>query len=193
MNENKPTIKNYYDLIADTENTWDEEESLEELLFDCDNMLEEAVSKSFLVPIRKGDIIMANNGQSSREGGMPILSAHRIYVIEDVTGEYGSRTFKGYLLSSRVQKANYYNKKFPNNIYIENYYSILARGPANDKEAFVNLSDLYVIEEQLMNRESSLWKGHAKQSFIDFIDEAVATKGRGESIEDFFWMQGDTI
>ncbi len=189
MSENTPNIKNYFDLLADTENTWEGEESLEELLFDCDNLLEEAVSKSFLVPIRKGDIIMANNGQSNREGGMPILSEHRVYVVEDVTGEYGSRTFKGYLLSSRVQKANYYNKKFPNNIYIENYSSILAKGPANDKEAFINLADLYEIDERLMNRESSLWKGHAKQSFIDFIDNAVAAKSRGESTEEIFWLQ----
>ena len=37
-------IKTYDDLLKDTENTWDFEESLEELLFEVDGMLEEAVS-----------------------------------------------------------------------------------------------------------------------------------------------------
>jgi hypothetical protein len=59
--------KTYDDLLADTENTWDYEESLEEALFECDNMLEEAVSRSHQLPVRKGDIIMANNGVSDRE------------------------------------------------------------------------------------------------------------------------------
>ena len=33
-------IKTYDDLLKDTENTWDLEESLEELLFEADGMLE---------------------------------------------------------------------------------------------------------------------------------------------------------
>lgn len=186
----KENIKTYADLIADTENTWEVEESLEELLFDCDSMLEEAVGKSYSMPIKKGDIIMANNGTSNRERGMPVLSPHRIFIIEDATGELGSRIFKGYLMSSQVRKANYYNKAFPNNVYIEDYASILARGPMNHKEAFINLSDLYVIEERLMDREGGLWKGHAKQEFIEFIDNAVAAISEGKPAGDSYWLVG---
>lgn len=188
-NSSTPNVKTYADLIADTENTWEAEESLEELLFDCDSMLEEAVSKSFLAPVRKGDIIMANNGTSNREGGMPVLSPHRIFIIEDATGPVGDRIFKGYLMSSQVRKANYYNSAFPNNIYINDYATILSRGAPNHREAFINLSDLYVIEEKLMDRESgSLWKGHAKQEFIDFIDQTVVDISTGRSVVNTYWM-----
>ena len=71
-------IKTYDDLLKDTENTWDFEESLEELLFEVDGMLEEAVSTDRQYEIVKGDIIMANNGVSQRELGMDIISPRTI-------------------------------------------------------------------------------------------------------------------
>ena len=189
MSENMPNIKTYDDLIADTENTWDLEENLEELLFDCDDMLEEAVGAGRLKPVIKGDIIMANNGVSERERGMPITSPHRIFIIEDATGEVGNRIFKGYLLSSRVHKANYNNKGFPKNIYIKDYATILARGPEHNTEAFINLSDLYTIEERRIDpANGGLWKGHAKQEFIDFIDKAVADIAQGKFTGDTYWL-----
>ena len=189
MSDVNLNIKTYDDLVADTENPWELKENLEELLFDLDNMLEEAVNRSYLMPIKKGDIIMANNGVSQREQGMDITSPHRIFVVADAEGEPGNRIFKGYLLSSQVRKANYYDKRFPNNIYIDDYSTILARGPHRTDEVFVNLSDLYIIEESKMDREhSGLWKGHAKQEFIDFIDNAVSVLNSGKSISDIYWI-----
>jgi hypothetical protein len=188
---NNLNIKNYDDLLNDTENTWDLEENLEELLFDCEDMLTETVSSSYLRPISKGDIIMASNGKSQRKHGMDVMSPHRIFIVEDATGEYGSRIFKGYLLSSQVRKANYYNDHFPDNIYIDNYSTILAKGPQHDTEAFIKLSDLYVIDEQRMDRShGGFWKGHAKQEFIDFIDAAAATRRSGKAIGNLHWIDG---
>lgn len=182
--------KNYHDLIADTENTWDLEENLEELLFDSEAMLAEAINKSYLQPIRKGDIIMANNGVSDRELGLPIQTPHRIFVVEDATGEIGSRIFRGYLISSQVRKANYYDKRFPNNIYIKDYSTILARGPQRNDEVFLNLADCYTIDEKLMDRESSgLWKGHATQEFIDFIDKVIRDISEGKSTHKTYWIK----
>ena len=182
-------IKTYDDLLKDTENTWDFEESLEELLFEVDGMLEEAVNTDRRYEIVKGDIIMANNGVSQRELGMDIISPHRIFIIEDAVGKVGERVFKGYLLSSQVRKANKNNKNFPNNIYIENYSTILARGAANDREAFLNLSDLYVIEESRMDTsKGGFWKGHATQEFIHFIDTAIAAKNEGKSLTNYCWV-----
>jgi hypothetical protein len=188
MNENKPNIKTYSDLLADTENTWEVEESLEELLFDCDDLLEETVGASPAKAIRKGDIIMANNGSSARERGMPIESPHRVFIIEDAEGPVGERIFKGYLLSSQIRKANYHNKEFPRNLYIQDYSTILARGPALHKEAFINLSDLYVIEESKMISDRGMWKGHATQEFISFIDKAIADLQAGKSTEETYWL-----
>ena len=134
---------------------------------------------------------MANNGVSQRELGMDIISPHRIFIIEDAVGEVGERVFKGYLLSSQVRKANKNNKNFPNNIYIENYSTILARGAANDKEAFLNLSDLYVIEESKMDTSrGSFWKAHATQEFINFIDAAIAAKNEGKPLTNYCWVDG---
>lgn len=188
-NRSSPNMKTYEDLVADTENTWDLAENLEELLFDCDSMLEEAVGRSYEIPIRKGDIIMANSGVSDRERGMDILSPHRIFIIEDATGEIGNRIFRGYLMSSQVRKSNYYNKGFPRNIYIKDYSTILARGPGHEAEAFINLSDCYTIEEAKMDRESGgLWKGHAKPEFINFIDQTIADIANGKSVKDTYWL-----
>ncbi len=179
--------KNYYDLTADIENTWDLEENLEEFLFDSEVMLNEAMHAPTL---NKGDIIMANNGVSERERGLPIQSPHRVFVIEDAVGPVGDRVFKGYLLSSKVDKANYYNSRFPNNIYIKDYSTILARGPLREAEAFINLSDLYTIEERLMDLDrGGIWKGHATQEFIDFIDKAVEDLNNGKSIKDTYWIK----
>ena len=190
MNTKYPIEKNTDDLFADTENTWDYEESLEELLFDCDNVLEETMAQSHTLPIRKGDIIMANNGVSDREGGLNVETPHRIFIIEDATGEPGNRIFRGYLMSSKVRKANYYNEHFPNNIYINDYSTILARGPKREEEAFINLSDLYTIEEARMDQErGGLWKGHATQEFIDFIDEAAKELQDGKSISQKYWIK----
>lgn len=182
--------KTYYDLTADTENTWDLEENLEELLFDSEAMLAEAMNKSYLQPIKKGDIIMANNGVSDRELGLSIQSPHRIFIIEDAIGEIGSRVFRGYLLSSQVRKANYYNERFPNNIYINDYSTILARGPQRNAEVFLNLADCYTIDERLMDIESGgFWKGHATQEFIDFIDKVIAEIKEGKSAGRTYWIK----
>ena len=187
-------IKTYDDLLKDTENTWDFEESLEELLFEVDGMLEEAISTDRQHEIIKGDIIMANNGVSQRELGMDIISPHRIFIIEDAVGKVGERLFKGYLLSSQVRKANKNNKNFPNNIYIENYSTILARGAAKEGEAFLNLSDLYVIEESRMDiSRGGFWKGHATQEFIHFIDTAIAAKNECKSLINCRWIDGRPI
>ena len=164
-------------------------QNLEEFLFDSDAMLAEAISKSYMQPIKKGDIIMANNGVSERELGLPIQTPHRVFVIEDAVGQVGNRIFKGYLLSSQKGKANYYNKKFPNNIYIKDYSTILARGPHRETEAFINLSDLYTIEERLMDLEASVWKGHATQEFIDFVDKAVKDITEGKSTHETYWIK----
>jgi hypothetical protein len=120
---------------------------------------------------------------------MPILSSHRIFVIEDADGEVGNRIFRGYLLSSQVHKANYYNDHFPRNIYIRDYSTILARGPGQEREAFINLSDCYTIEESRMNQEhGGLWKGHAKQEFIEFIDKIVSDISQGKSTQETYWL-----
>lgn len=190
LDKHQPNLKTTDDLFADTENTWEFKENLEELLFDCDTMLEEALSQNRTLPIRKGDIIMANNGESKREGGMNIESPHRIFVIEDATGELGNRIFKGYLLSSQVRKANYYDRHFPNNLYINDYSTIIARGPRREGEAFINLSDLYTVYESRMDLEhTNLWKGHVKQEFIDFIEAAVNDIKAGKSVGNKYWIR----
>lgn len=190
MSTQYPNNKTAEDLFADTENTWEYEETLEELLFDCDCILEEAMTTSHALPVRKGDIIMANNGVSDREGGLKVETPHRIFIIEDAIGEPGNRIFRGYLMSSQVRKANYYNEHFPNNIYINDYSTILARGPQRDAEAFINLSDLYTIEEARMDTEhGGLWKGHATQEFIDFIEEAINDIREGKSVGQKHWIK----
>ena len=181
--------KTYADLIKDHDYGWEIEPNLDELLLDYDGMITEAYNYNRFGPIVKGDIIMANNGVSERAAGLDILTPHRVFIIEDVTGEPGHRIFKGYLISSRIEKANYNNKKFPNNIYIDNYASILAKGPRYNTKNLINLSDLYVIKEEEIDEHSSLWKGHATQEFIEFIDNTVNKIKNGQDTANIYWLR----
>ena len=93
-----------------------------------------------------GDLVMVND---------PIRGAHRILIISSFyNGD--NNTFKGYLLSSKVAKSNINNKKFPNNIYIKDYSTILERGPKYHKEAFIKVDDL--VEFTKDNLESGSFK-----------------------------------
>lgn len=186
--DNTINKKTYADLIKDHDYGWEIEPNLDELLLDYDGMITEVYNYNRFGPIIKGDIIMANNGVSERATGMDILTPHRVFIIEDATGEPGHRIFKGYLLSSRIEKANYNNKKFPNNIYIDNYASILAKGPCYNTKSFINLSDLYTIKEEEIDEHSSLWKGHATQEFIEFIDDAVNKIKNGQNAANIYWL-----
>jgi len=179
--------KTYKDLLKDHDYSWEIEPSLDELLLDYDGMLDEVYNYNRTGPIVKGDIIMANNGISNRANGMSIESPHRVFIIENATGAPGHRIFKGYLLSSRVEKANYNNKKFPNNLYIDNYASIISKGPTYEVASIINLSDLYTIKEEEIDERSTLWKGHATQEFIDFIDNAISKLNSGQSIANMYW------
>ena len=88
-----------------------------------------------------------------------------------------------------IENANYNNKKFPNNIYINNYASILAKGPRYNTKNLINLSDLYVIKEEEIDEHSSLWKGHATQEFIEFIDSTVNKIKNGQDTSNIYWLQ----
>ena len=181
--------KTYADLIKDHDYGWEIEPNLDELLLDYDGMITEAYNYNRFGPIVKGDIIMANNGVSECAAGLEILTPHRVFIIEDATGEPGHRIFNGYLISSRIEKANYNNKKFPNNIYINNYASILAKGLRYNTKNLINLSDLYVIKEEEIDKHSSLWKGHATQEFIEFIDNTVNKIKNGQDTSNIYWLQ----
>ncbi len=180
--------KTYADLIKDHDYGWEIEPNLDDLLLDYDGMLTEVYNYNRFGPIIKGDIIMANNGVSERAVGLDILTPHRVFIIENAIGEPGHRIFKGYLISSRIEKANYNNKKFPNNIYIDNYASIIAKGPCYNTKNLINLSDLYVIKEEEIDEHSSLWKGHATQEFIDFIDDTVNKIKNGQDTTNIYWL-----
>jgi len=182
-----PINKTTEDLLNDVNYTWDYPDTLEDALFDSDTLLESTFNNRF-GQIVKGDIIMANNGVSSRNSGIDILTPHRVYIIEDAVGKPGSRTFRGYLISSKVEKANYYNKKFPNNIYIQNYDTILEKGKRFFSENLINLADLYTIEESKISVDSTIWKGHAKDEFIDFIDEVALKIKNGEDTSNIYWQ-----
>lgn len=178
--------KTFADLLQDTENTWEYETSLEEDIFETEQILESTFTSKH--NYMKGDIIMTSSGVSN-QANFPITSPHRIYVIEGMSGEPGNRQLRGYLLSSNVRKANYLNEYYPNNIYISDYATILAKGAGPNKDAFINLIDLYTINEADLASASGTWKGRANAEFIRFIDKAVQRIANGESNANTFWIR----
>lgn len=178
--------RSYAELLADTENTWDLEESLEELVFESTDIFDEAFNKRLIIP---GDIIMANNGRSNRPNSIDILSPHRIFVVDTVEEDNGNHLYKGYLISSQQHKANYYNKNFPKNIYISNFGDALERGPKLDKPGFINLSDKYIVDESRLSTDSSLWKGHVSSAFWQFIKRLEEKIKNNEDVSQEYWIE----
>ena len=151
------------------EDTWDYEESLEEALsiispYDISiNILCEDKDRD--KNYRPGDILMVPNWSSGRTGHQN--SPHRILVITSSTdGEYS-----GYILSSKIEKANKYNSKFPNNIYIQDYDTILDIGrKIGSKEVFIRVDDLVSFKASDLS-DWGTWKGRVNSKFFDFVEQ----------------------
>ena len=127
-----------------------EEDLIEE---DWDNQTNNPKSREF----KPKDIVMVND----------FAGVHRILIITKIDKKDNNDIYYGYLLSSNVKKANK-NSKFSNNIYINNYSTILDRGPKNSKEAIIKIDDLRSFTKNNFSK-SGTYKGTVTDEFFDFI------------------------
>ena len=102
-------------------------------------------------------------------------SPHRIIVVTVAVDNSDSDVinYSGYLLSSQVNKANINNKRYPNNIYISNYDSILKEGRTyNDRPVILKIDELITFTNQDL-KDKGTWKGHISDEFSTFMDTCV--------------------
>ena len=172
------------------EYSWDYEESLEDALgitspYDLDvNILceDKDNEKKFVA----GDILMVPNGSSSVSGRNS--RPHRVVVINSVENKDGTTTYSGYVLSSKVEKANKNNEKFPNNIYIKNYDSILKYGKfIGDKEVILKVDEVITFKNIDLS-DHGTWKGHVSDEFFDFIMSCAENFKKDKTLNKYvFW------
>lgn len=147
------------------------EESLEEALYE--SQLEGDQLKEYEV----GDIIMPTRYRSSLSGSD--VDPHRILIISSKKkGNDGIIEYRGFALSSRVEKANKNNPKYPNNIYIQDYSSILYRGKSLKKEAIIRVDDIVSFTNEDLDTRG-VWKGKASFKFMRFIDNCYKNYKNG--------------
>lgn len=124
-----------------------------------------------------GDIIMPKSlySHSSRKRVDP----HKIMLIQSKKEENGIIRYRGFLLSSKVENSNKYGK-YPNNIYIEDYATILYKGPRQHKEAFIRVDDIVEFTNKDLST-SGVWKGSVSYSFFRFVNNCYNNYKRGIS------------
>lgn len=153
---------------------WEYEESLEEALgiispydIDINILCEDKDREKHYI---HGDILMVPQWNSERNG--KIEFPHRVVVIDSII-EKDRVYYTGRVLSSQIKSSNKYNKNFPNNIYINNYDTILSSGKTvGGKPVYIDVSDVITFTCNDLS-DSGTWKGHVSKEFDKFIEVCI--------------------
>ena len=150
-----------------SEYTWNVEETLEEQLYNV--TLEEAIRD-----YQPGEIIMAK--QYKTESGKLLTGAHMIFIVSASSKNTdGSIDYSGYLLSSQIHKANI-NSRYVNNIYFDNFNSILdgnfvntRTSPVKNTPGIIKVDEIVSCNSKTDLSSSGVLKGIASREFVNFI------------------------
>ena len=169
---------------------WEYEESLEDALgiispydIDINILCEDKDNEKKFVP---GDILMVPKWKSSVSGAND--KPHRVIVISGVDNADWAFTYHGYVLSSQVRKANKNNKRFPNNIYISNYDTILKFGKfIGGKEVILKVDEVITFKNTDLS-DHGTWKGHVTDEFFEFLSKCADNFHKDKSANaSMFW------
>ena len=138
-----------------------------------------------------GDLIMPKkiySPQSRTE-----VDPHRVLLIQASNrGEDGIVKYKGFLLSSKAtEKANRYNSRYPNNIWIKDTATILWRGRREHKEGFIRVDDVVEFDSTDL-AASGVWKGHVSNKFFRFVNNCYQNYVDGKDNSHKYWL-GDRV
>lgn len=170
----------------ETEDWGEDELTLEELLFwndESDKDEYEYISEGWGgMPFEFGDIVMTNENQ----GG---ISIHRIYIVNSLIDPDNGPEFEGFEMSSNIRKANINNPRYPQNILIKNYGSILDKGLAPNKDVIIKIDQLFQLDSDSFVERKPL-KGRCKELFNKFIRAEVAKYENGLDTSKDYWDNG---
>ena len=124
-----------------------------------------------------GDIIYTNKFYSP--ASKSIVSGHKILVITSKRDEEGVVHYRGFELSSKVNKANIHGR-YPNNLYISNYSTILTQGGSTTIPAILRVDDLVKFDSRDLSPTGTL-KGKVTDEFLEFVQKAYSNYRAGRS------------
>lgn len=178
------SLNEFLDIHKD-ECSW--EETLEESLYE-DNE-EEDLSGDQLKEYEVGDIIMPKTIHSPASGME--VDAHRVLLIQSKKGRGDTIYYRGFLLSSKVNRSNKYGG-YPNNIYISDYSTILYKGKYMKKEAYIRVDDVVEFTNKDLDA-SGVYKGTVTNRFFRFVNNCYHNYKKGISNKDRYWISDRRI
>ena len=119
------------------------------------------------------DIIMINTHD------IPGLEKHRILLVESGVIDDGCE-YSGFEFSSNLNKANKNNNKYPDNLYISSYASILQGKSDVNKPIILKIDHLVKFTNENLS-EHGTHKGRVNNEFREFVKEAYNNYRNGRS------------
>ena len=139
-------------------------------------------------PFNVYDIIMVNSATGPRSN---MRNPHRVYIISKVIDNNGEITYKGYMISSKINKSNKYSRN-KYNIFIDDYGAILSSGNPLPNPVFIDIGEPYEFTHSDLSK-NGVKKGVAKKDFIDFIKKCEQKVYSGESTLNCTWENGKGV
>lgn len=177
-------------VVLSDEYGWDDsDESLEDILYWDDELNKEELFETWRgMPFEEGDIVMLDDNV----GG---VSHHRLYVISSLLDPNEGPEYEGFEMSSKVNKANLNNPKYPANILIKNYGSILSKNQDQsrpDKDVIIKIDQKFTFDSDafVANRAR---KGICSDLFNKFISSVVMKYENGMDTSKDYWDNGKPI
>ena len=121
------------------------------------------------------DIIMFNTHDTN-----PGVAKHKIVIIDSSSEEDGVVRYGGFVLSSKVEKVNKNSEEYPNNLYIDDYSTILEVPDSNNKPGILKVDEIWYFTNENLSEHGS-WKGHANKEFQQFVRDAYNNYKNGRS------------
>lgn len=141
-----------------------------------------------------GDIVFVPNnfkGASSSQG-------HKVLIVTSVVDNEDGFSYTGHPFLSdhpNNRKSNKHNPKYPNNLYIDNYSSVLKSRPyAVDYQAFIRVDELNEFTNADLSRKFNgkfrNYKGTVKPEFLRWVLDGARNykSGNQEKNRNKFWQ-----
>lgn len=178
-------------IIEDIDKEYPYKETLEEFFYYyfIEQRDLELLTEEYNRDINVGSIIMANHG-SNEEDGIDFTKPHRIYVISKIVDENGKKTYYGHILSSRTDKANIYNNKYPYNIYIDDAASIV--GSRGTTPSIIKVDQVFKFTNDDLS-ESGVFKGNTVVEFRQFINKVKEKMRNNEDTSKSAWINNQGV
>ncbi len=145
--------------------------------------LDESLSGDQVREYEIGDIIFANQFYSPSSKRVVGAPGHRVLVITSKKDDNGTMNYRGFELSSKVNKSNLQGQ-YANNLYIKDYSTILAKGTGPSMEAIIRVDDLVKLNSRDLS-PTGTYKGQVSDEFLQFVQRAYSNYKSGRSKDNF--------